>query len=210
MADVEFFWDPVCPWAWITSQWVREVADQRQLDVDWRFIALRIVNEEKDYDKDFPPRYTEGHTLGLKLLRVAAAVRDRRGREHLDGLYSAFGTRIHVDGDAPSLRERAGIAAIVKDLGLPEDLADAAEDEAWDDTVRADTKTALDRAGKDVGTPILTFAPPDGPSFFGPVVSRVPRGEEALRLWDAVREVAVEDGSHVEPHQHPHRRRPAL
>ncbi|CAN5580108.1 DsbA family protein [soil metagenome] len=190
MADVDFFWDPVCPWAWITSRWVDEVAEQRDLDVDWRFIALRIVNEEKDYDKDFPPRYVEGHTLGLHLLRVAAAVREQHGRKRLGELYTAFGTRIHFEGDAPSLRERDGIAVVLDGLGLPKDLADAADDEAWDEPVRADTATALERAGSNLGTPILTFSPPDGPSFFGPVVNVVPRGEDAVRIWDAVTSVA--------------------
>src|SRR4028119_2498156 len=96
MADVDFFWDPMCPWAWITSRWMVEVQEQRSMDVDWRFISLRVVNDAKDYDKDFPPRYPEVHGLGLKLLRVAAAVREQHGRDRLGALYTALGNRPHV------------------------------------------------------------------------------------------------------------------
>jgi len=190
MADVDFFWDPVCPWAWITSRWVEEVAGQRSLEVDWRFIALRIVNEEKDYEKDFAPGYPNRHQLGLRILRVASAVRDAHGREPVGGFYTAVGNRIHVENDRESLDPVEGIAAVLEGLGLPGSLAKAADDDSYDGPVRADTEEALSRAGKDVGTPIVTFAPPDGPSFFGPVINRIPRGEEALALWDAVETVA--------------------
>lgn len=191
MADVEFFWDPMCPWAWITSRWMVEVQEQRDLDVDWRFIALRVVNEDKDYDTAFPPKYPQLHGLGLQLLRVAAAVREQHGREHLGALYTALGTRIHVDRGREGLFERAGVAALLAELGLPPELAEVVDDEGeWDAAVRADTALGLERAGKDVGTPIITFAPPDGPSFFGPVISRIPRGQEALDLWDATERIA--------------------
>jgi 2-hydroxychromene-2-carboxylate isomerase len=191
MSDVDFFWDPMCPWAWITSRWMVEVQDQRRLDVDWRFISLRIVNEAKDYETDFPAGYPVLHGLGLKLLRVAAAVREDHGRERLGDLYTELGTRIHVQRRRDELLEEAGIADALRALGLPEALAAAAEDDQrWDATVRADTETALERAGRDVGTPVITFAPPDGPSFFGPVISRIPRGQEALDLWDATERIA--------------------
>jgi 2-hydroxychromene-2-carboxylate isomerase len=191
MSDVDFFWDPMCPWAWITSRWMVEVQDQRGLDVDWRFISLRIVNEAKDYEKDFPAGYPVVHGLGLKLLRVAAAVREEHGRERLGDLYTELGTRIHVQRRRDELLEEAGIADALRATGLPDALAAAAEDDQrWDAAVRADTETALERAGRDVGTPVITFAPPDGPSFFGPVISRIPRGQEALELWDATERIA--------------------
>jgi len=189
-ADVDFFWDPVCPWAWITSRWVSSVAEQRDLEVDWRFIALRIVNEDKDYDKEFRPGHEEVHNLGLGLLRVAAAVRSAHGPAPIGDLYTAFGRRIHAEGDGPSLGEAEGLGAVLRSLDLPAELAAAAEDTAWDDTVRTDTAEALERAGSFLGTPIVTFAPPDGPSFFGPVISRVPPAEEGLELWDAIEKVA--------------------
>ena len=191
MADVDFFWDPMCPWAWITSRWMVEVQEQRSLDVDWRFISLRVVNEEKDYDKDFPPRYPEVHGLGLKLLRVAAAVREQHGRDRLGALYTALGNRIHVEKDRESLMQVDAVGQLLASLDLPTELVSALEDtESYDQAVRADTATALERAGKDVGTPIITFGPPDGPSFFGPVISRIPRGQEALDLWDATERIA--------------------
>jgi 2-hydroxychromene-2-carboxylate isomerase len=196
MADLEFFWDPVCPWAWITSRWVEEVADQRQLDVDWRFICLRILNEEKDYGKDFPPGYVEGHGSGLKLLRVAAAVREAKGREAMGDLYTQFGRALHVDRRRPEIVDNyeAGFPDFLRSCGLSDELAAAANEDRWDDVLRAETAEALSRTGKDVGTPILTFQPPDGPSFFGPVLSRVPRGPEALEIWDAVYRLATTPG----------------
>ncbi len=186
MADVDFFWDPVCPWAWITSRWVHEVAARRPLDVDWRFISLRMVNDAKYADGTLPERSRLGHEMGLRLLRVAAAVRDGHGRERLGDLYTALGTRIHVDGRREELLDGSGVPGILEELGLPPDLADAAGDERWDDAIRVDTETAIERAGKELGTPILTFGPPDGPSFFGPVINRIPRGEEAVALWECV------------------------
>jgi 2-hydroxychromene-2-carboxylate isomerase len=190
MADVEFFWDPVCPWAWITSRWVTEVAGQRQLDVDWRFISLRIVNDAKYADGTLPERSRIGHEMGLRLLRVAAATREAHGRERLADLYTALGTRIHVDGRREELIDGTGIPGLLDELGLPADLADAAGDERWDDAIRSDTETAIERAGQELGTPIITFEPPDGPSFFGPVINRIPHGEEAVALWDSVSTVA--------------------
>ena len=190
MADVEFFWDPVCPWAWITSRWVTEVAGQRQLDVDWRFISLRMVNDAKYADGTLPERSRLGHELGLRLLRVAAAVREGHGRERVADLYTAFGTRIHVDGRREELLDGRGVPAVLDELGLPGDLAGAADEDVWDGAIREDTDTAIERAGKELGTPILTFDPPDGPSFFGPVINRIPRGEEAVALWDGITAVA--------------------
>ena len=190
MADVEFFWDPVCPWAWITSQWVREVQRQRELDVDWRFICLRLLNEGKiDYSQN--ERYAEGHGRGLRLLRVANAVREAGHRERLGELYERFGTRIHVEREPRSLDDVAGIATVLTDLGLDPSLAAAADDGSHDAALEAEKDEALARTGPDVGTPIITFrAGEGGPSFFGPVISRIPRGDDAVRLWDSVSQLA--------------------
>jgi 2-hydroxychromene-2-carboxylate isomerase len=188
--DLDFFWDPVCPWAWITSRWVHEVIAQTGIAVDWRFIALKIVNEDKGYAPEVRERYLKVHGLGFSLLRVAAAVREKHGSEPIGDLYTAFGTRIHIDKDAPSLRSIDGIAAVLETRELDPALAQAAESDAFDDIVRADTELALTRAGRDLGTPVLTFGPPDGYSFFGPVIAKIPRGEDALRLWDTVQTLA--------------------
>jgi hypothetical protein len=196
VSDVEFFWDPVCPWAWLTSRWVVEVAARRELDVDWRFIALRLVNAHRDYDRDFGPGHERVHTRGLELLRVAAAVRYSHGREPMGALYTALGRAIHVEGRATDFDDpdRAATRAALVEARLPPELADAAVDPRFDEQVGADTAVALERTGKDVGTPILTFEPPGGPSFFGPVLSRVPRGEASLRLWDAIWTVSHQPG----------------
>lgn len=185
MADVDFFWDPMCPWAWNASRWVVEVADELSLDVDWRFISLHMINDEAGYE-DKPEGYEQVHQLGLNLLRVAAAVRSGPGRDHLGPLYTAMGTRIHVEGDRDGLSQASEIAALLEKLGLPDDLAAAAEDASFDAEIATDTELALERAGKGLGTPVITFGPPDGPSFFGPVISRVPKGKEAVALWKAI------------------------
>jgi len=186
MADLEFFWDPVCPWAWITSRWVVNVCAEQPMDVDWKFICLRIVNEDKDYERDFRPGYERGHTRGLELLRVAAAVRQRSGNEAVLPLYTAFGRTIHLERDAVAFDERGGIERILTELGHPAELADAAYSTEYDKVVRAETAEALERCGGNIGTPVLSFAPPDGPSFFGPVINKAPKGKEAVQLWDAV------------------------
>lgn len=195
--DVEFFWDPVCPWAWLTSRWVEEVARQRDLTVDWRFICLRLLNADKDYEKDFPEGYIAGHGTGLKLLRVAAAIREAEGRERMGELYTRFGGDIHVHRRRKELVENyeAGFPDYLRSAGIDEQYIAAANDERWDAVLQAETDEALSRTGKDVGTPIISFNRGDGTySFFGPVISRVPRGEEATRLWDAVWEVATFPG----------------
>jgi len=195
--DVEFFWDPVCPWAWLTSRWVAEVAAQRDLRVDWRFICLRLLNGDKDYERDFPAGYIAGHGTGQKLLRVAAAVRAAEGREPLGELYTQFGGDIHVRGRRAEIVEdwERGFPDYLRSVGVAERFVGAANDEAWDAVLQAETDEALERTGRDVGTPIISFRR-DGAtySFFGPVISTVPRGAEALRLWDAVWEVATFPG----------------
>ena len=193
MADVELFWDPVCPFAWITSRWVNEVAGQRQLDVAWRPISLRMLNEDSyEVDESLADK-REGHELGLSLLRVAAAVEAGHGNDAVGRLYTAFGTAIFLSGDPETLLAAGPEAVAERALGecdLPLGLAGAAADESGDAGIRESTELALHRVGGDVGTPVLTFGPPDGPSFFGPVISRVPRGPEAVKLWDAVEVIA--------------------
>lgn len=194
MADVEFFFDPICPWAWITSRWVVEVAQQRDLDVWWRFIALRILNEDKDYATDFPDGYVASHGTGLKLLRVCAAAQAAHGPAVVGELYTRFGSDIHVHGKADEIKAdwERGFPDYLAAAGVDPALIAAANDETFDAALRADTEAALERVGRGVGTPIITFYAHDEEpsSFFGPVLNRVPRGEEAVRLWDAVWTVA--------------------
>jgi hypothetical protein len=191
-ADVNFYFDPVCPFAWMTSKWVRTVAEQRDYTVDWRFISLRIINAAIDYDAHFPVGYEAGHTAGLRLLRLAARTRAEHGRDAVGPLYAAIGARVfdtELDDDRrdPRFRgTRAFVEPILSELGLPADLASALDDESLDTVVRADGDEALALTGKDVGTPILHFQPPTGVAFFGPVISRLPSPEDAGRLWDHV------------------------
>lgn len=193
--DLEFFWDPVCPFAWITSRWVELVADRKGMRVDWRFIGLRILNEDKDYATEFPPGYPEYHSLGLRGLRVAAAVRAAEGREPMGPLYTALGEGIWNrlrDGTGDMLAgydEDTATRAALASCGLAESYADHLHDESQDAVIRADTEDALARTGNDVGTPIVAVAD-DGPAFFGPVISRVPSPDEAVELWDAVMTLA--------------------
>lgn len=191
-ADLHFYFDPVCPFAWLTSKWVRVVAAQRDYRVDWHFISLRILNANIDYASHFPPEYEAGHTAGLRLLRVAARVRREHGRAAVGPLYEAIGTRIFdtsraVDPlSASDQGARHMLEPILSSVGLPTDLADALDDTALDDEIRAETEEALALTGRDVGTPILHFEPPAGTAFFGPVISRLPDEADAGVLWDHV------------------------
>lgn len=193
-ADLHFYFDPVCPFAWMTSKWVRMVTTQRDYTVDWRFISLRLVNAHIDYDSHFPPEYEAGHTAGLRLLRVAARARDEHGPEAVGAFYEALGTRIW-DSEPPQQDDaehrevrgtRAFVEPVLEQIGLPTALAGALDEESYDQQVRKETEEALGLTGKDVGTPIIHFDPPTGVAFFGPVISRLPSEERALELWDHV------------------------
>jgi len=192
--DIEFFWDPVCPFAWITSRWVVKVAAQTGYTVDWRFISLRLLNKHKDYATEFPPGYEHGHTAGLRMLRVAAAVRADLGREPLGALVTAYGESYWDKPRGAGMRDHLSTTThaseVLATAGLPTSYSAALDDTSWDDELDAETELALTRTGRDVGTPIITFQPPDGLSFFGPVISRVPDDTEAIELWNAVTTLA--------------------
>ncbi|ABL81591.1 MULTISPECIES: hypothetical protein [unclassified Nocardioides] len=194
-ADINFYFDPVCPFAWLTSKWVRVVQSQRAYSVDWRLISLRLVNADVDYASRFPPEYEAGHTAGLRLLRVVHRARSEHGREVVGPLYAALGARIFDSAPAdPSLGNTGPdprgtssfLAPVLAHVGLPDHLVQALDDESLDADIRAETDEALSLTGKDVGTPIIHFQPPTGVAFFGPVISRLPSEEDAVRLWDHV------------------------
>ena len=190
MADLDFYFDPVCQFAWMTSKWVREVARQRHYDVAWRFISLRLVNAEVDYATHFPAGYERSHTAGLELLRVAAAVRKDHGGEAVGALYAAYGAAIFdsAPGRQTDLQRdpESFVSPILGELGLPVGLAGAVSDSSFDTEIRAETDRALALTGRDVGTPILHFEPPKGTALFGPVISRLPNPHDAVALWDHV------------------------
>ncbi len=189
--DIRYYFDPVCPFAWMTSKWVRRVMAQREYAVEWRFISLRLINSHIDYDSHFPPEYEGGHTAGLRLLRVAARVRAEHGPEAVGPLYEALGTHIFdtaPTGDAaPGHRgTRPFLEPILSEVGLSPELAETLDDAQYDAEIQAETDEALGLTGKDVGTPIIHFQPPEGVAFFGPVISRLPSEDDAVRLWDHV------------------------
>jgi hypothetical protein len=197
LADVEFFWDPMCPWAWITSRWVAEVARQSSYTVNWRFICLRLLNEEKQYGEDFPDHYIAGHGTGLKLLRVAAAIRDAEGPDRMGDLYTQWGGDIHVRGRRDEIvgQWEAGLGDYLRSVGVEDKYIPEANNEKWDDVLRAERDEALALTGKDVGTPIIGYNR-DGlkQAFFGPVISEVPPPDRAVELWDAVWALATFKG----------------
>ena len=197
-ADIEFFFDPVCPFAWITSRWIVKVQEQTDYEVEWKFIALRILNKDKDYATDFPPEYEHGHTAGLRMLRVAAAVREELGSEVIGPLYTEFSGATFDAEPNEEYRLALGTIPMIEQAleraGLPTHFATAADDTAWDSIIEAETELALSRCGRDVGTPIITFQPPDGLGFFGPVISRIPDDADAVPLWNAVTTLAAYPG----------------
>ncbi len=200
-ADLEFFFDPICPFCWVTSRWVVDVARQRDLDVVWRPLSLAILNEGISYEerKRASPEYPDSHLRGLEMLRVVHAAREAHGPGVVGDLYTALGELVW-DSEPPAGDDFGAVMhemARVRDLrpalrqaGLPEDLAEASSDTSRDDDLRAETEEAAQRCGGGVGTPILSFSPPDGPALFGPVIDAPPSGDEALRLWDAVETIA--------------------
>ena len=182
---VDFWFDPICPWAWIASRWLLEVAKLRPVHPRWHVMSLSVLNEDKP---DLPERYRELLAKGWGPVRVAIAVEQKAGPEILGPLYTALGTRFHHD-KAPL--ERATIEAALAEVGLPEDLADAMDSTEFDEALRASHADGMDRVGYEVGTPVISL---DGTSFFGPVLSPIPRGADAARLWDGVMLVVTADG----------------
>lgn len=188
MSSIEFFFDPVCPFAWLTSRWATEVADQTDLDIEWRFISLLYLNEQKDV----PEQFRQGHRFGLGLLRIAAAVREQHGNDGVAAVYTAFGDKLHTEGGSAKLFGGEHPGPLVVDAlaaaRLPASYADHADDDSRDGLIRSETELGLSRTGPDVGTPIITYdlERPESSSFFGPVINRIPRGDEAIELWDAL------------------------
>jgi hypothetical protein len=186
VTNVEFYVDPSCPWAWITSRWVAEVAPQRDLTVRWRSYCLEIRDDygvASSVPEEFRERALAGHAISHRMLRVFEAARVRSGEAAVDALYTEWGRRFFVGGHA---RDDALLAECVAACCLDLDLVDAAGDEKWDAPIVEAMQVAYAFGGPKTQTPTIVVRadPPHG--FKGPVMAPAPTGEAALRLWDAI------------------------
>jgi len=181
---VDFWFDPSCPWAWMTSRWVDEVSALRNLDVTWHVMSLAVLNEDKDVSEErraFFPR-------ALRYTRLVTAVGELHGAALVKPLYDALGTRIHPGA---STDVDTVIAEALAEIGLPAELAAYSESDEFDEQMRASHFEGIGRVGQDVGTPVISV---NGAAFFGPVISPAPKGEQAATLWDGVVALAGYDG----------------
>jgi hypothetical protein len=186
----DLWFDPICPFAWMTSRWLLQVQQVRDVDVKFHVMSLSVLNEGRD---ELPQRYKDMLDRGWGPVRVVIAAEEKFGNEVVADLYTALGTRIHLHDH--ELNRDLYVAAL-EEVGLPPELADAAESIDYDDALRRSHHAGMDPVGEDVGTPVIHAPGPDGSqvAFFGPVVSPAPKGEAAGKLWDGVLLVAGTDG----------------
>ncbi|MFC4590953.1 DsbA family protein [Sphaerisporangium corydalis] len=194
---VDFWFDPFCPWAWMTSRWVLEVRKVRPVEPRWHIMSLAVLNE----DKDIPEAYREMLQNAMGPVRVLQAAAEKYGDDVLGGLYTELGTRIHnqrrlqPSDPEQEFDQAAAIRAVLTEgleaAGLDPQLAAAADSTEFDDAVRRSHNKGIELVGQEVGTPVIAI---DGVAFFGPVISPAPKGEDAGKLWDGVLLVARTDG----------------
>jgi len=182
---VDFWFDPLCPWAWITSRWILNAAEVRDLEVRWHVMSLAELNSGRD---ELPEHYRELMARSWGPVRVVVAAEQAHGPDVVGPLYTALGIRRHVQGEE---LDHATLAKALADVGLPADLVDAAETDTYDEALRASHYDGMNRVGMDVGTPVIAVGEV---AFFGPVVTPAPQGEEAGRLFDGVVAVASTPG----------------
>lgn len=180
-SKADFWFDPLCPFAWVTSRWIGEVEAVRDIETEWHVMSLAVLNEGRDLE----PGYRESMDNSWGMVRVIIAAREEHGPQVIKPLYDAMGTLIHNQGEKDRTQV---IAKALAECGLPASLADAATTDAYDPQLRASHEEGISLVGQDVGTPVVAF---NGTAFFGPVLTRIPRGEEAGRIWDATTAIAA-------------------
>jgi 2-hydroxychromene-2-carboxylate isomerase len=170
----DFWFDPACPFAWITSRWILEVEKVRDISVTWHIMSLAYLNQ----DKDISDEYRDFLETAWQPVRVLMAAEQKYGKEALLPLYTAMGERIHIEKQA---KDRDMIEAALEEAGLDRALANAMDDASYDEAIAASHRLGMDQVGNEVGTPTIAV---NGQAFFGPVISKSPKGEDAGRLWD--------------------------
>lgn len=177
---VDFWFDPLCPFAWITSRWMLEVEQQREVRTTFRIMSLSVLNSGKDVSEDYRAMIDAGRDP----VRLAMAIEQQHGQQSLREFYTAIGTKHHNEKQEFSAEL---YEAVLAEIGLPTELAAAAEDTSLDDAVRASHEDGVGRVGEDVGTPVIAIG---GTAFFGPVLTSIPKGEDAGRVFDGARLLA--------------------